>query len=119
MHPPKEMSRKQSDEADRVWGVLFQFEAEEKDSLDRVEGLGHGYDELTIEVESEDGGRCSAVMYIANQSHIDDSIRPYSWYKRFVTEGANQNDLSKDYLTFLTSFPSKEDLDKARDTSNR
>jgi len=104
---------------DVVWGVLFEFDAAEKHLLDEAEALGHGYDELIVEVESETGKKERASMYIAAKSHINDSLKPYSWYKRFVTEGASQHQLPQPYISFLQSFPAIEDPDRARDRRNR
>ncbi len=106
-------------ETDLVWGVLFEFDEAEKHSLDEAEALGHGYDELIVEVESESGEKQSAHMYLAAQSHIDNTLQPYSWYKRFVTEGANQHALPKSYVDFLESFPVKEDPNRKRDARER
>ena len=38
------------DQADIVWGVLYQFDADEKHHLDRAEGLGQAYDHATVPV---------------------------------------------------------------------
>jgi gamma-glutamylcyclotransferase len=106
-------------ETDLVWGVMFEFDAAEKHLLDEAEALGRGYDELIVEVESETGAKESAHMYIASQTHIDSNLRPYSWYKRFVTEGARQHGLPPAYIKFLEAFPESEDPDRARDGRNR
>jgi len=104
---------------DVLWGVLFEFDAAEKPLLNEAEALGRGYDELIVEVESETGKKESAPMYIAAKSHIDDTLKPYSWYKRFVMEGATQHRLPQAYIDFLQSFPAVEDPDRARDRRNR
>lgn len=104
---------------DLVWGVLFDFDASQKNLLDQAERLGHGYDEFAAAVESEDGQQDKALLYIAASSHIDNTRQPYSWYKRFVIEGARQHDIPKDYVDFLDSFQAREDPDRARDARER
>jgi len=100
---------------DLVWGVLFDFDASQKHLLDQAEGLGQGYDELTATVESEDGKRENALLYVAAASHLDNTRQPYSWYKRFVLEGARQHSLPQDYIEFLDSFQARTDPNHARD----
>jgi gamma-glutamylcyclotransferase len=105
--------------ADLVWGVLFDFDASEKHLLDQAEGLGHGYDEFTAAVEAEDGRQDEALLYIAASSHIDNTRQPYSWYKRFVIEGARHHGIPKDYIDFLNSFQAREDPHHTRDERER
>lgn len=47
-----------------VYGVLYDIPAREKLALDKREGLGHGYDEKTVEVAFK-GALCSATIYFA------------------------------------------------------
>jgi len=102
-----------------VWGVLFELDPQQKHLLDRAEGLGHGYNEITQEIELENGQKHRAVMYIADSDHIDNALKPYSWYKRFVMEGAAQHALPPSYIKFLDSFADKADPNKSRDAENR
>ncbi len=58
-------------------------------------------------------------MYYAQPSHLV-SDQPYSWYKRFVVEGALQHSLPQDYIGQHLAAPAdKQDPDKARDTRKR
>ena len=102
-----------------VWGVLFEIDTIQKPDLDHAEGLGHGYNEIIEEVELDGGQKRKAVMYIAGAGHTNDALQPYSWYKRFVTEGAAQHALPSSYIQILNSFASRQDPDKARDAANR
>jgi AIG2-like family len=102
-------------DADVVWGVLFEFDASQKLALDDAEV---GYDELMVDVECEADRKTGVYIYIAHNS-IDNSLQPYSWYKRFVMEGARQHGLPPAYVKFLDAFPESEDPDRARDKKKR
>lgn len=97
-----------------VWGVVFEINPDEKPDLDRAEGLSGGYEAESISVFDSEGNEHSVFAYLASTSHIDPSLRPYSWYKRFVVEGAKQHDLPEDYITKLMSELPIEDPDRLR-----
>ena len=101
---------------DLVWGVLFELEAREKSALDRVEGLGCGYDEGTVEVMCN-GATVQASTYLATDT--DDSLRPYDWYKELVVAGAREHRLTHEYIALLESAESIPDSDRERARSNR
>jgi cation transport regulator ChaC len=104
---------------DVVWGVVFDIDPAEKPDLDRHEGLGHGYVERLITVIDLDGGMHPVFMYVAERSHIDPTLRPYSWYRRFVVDGARQHSLPPDYIARIDAIPAVEDPDGDRDAANR
>jgi len=106
-------------DADVVWGVLFEFDANQKQALD---GAEVGYDELLVDVECEADRKTGVYIYAAYNNaynNIDNNLKPYSWYKRFVTEGARQHELPPAYIKFLEAFPESEDPDRARDRRKR
>jgi cation transport regulator ChaC len=106
-------------DSDSVWGVVFEIDATQKPNLDEAEGLGSGYDEKRINLNDSAGRTYNAWMYYASQSHKDARIRPYSWYLRFVVEGAKQHGLLAEYVALIASAESNEDQDQARDARNR
>ena len=73
-----------SQKDDVVWGVLFEFDPQEKPLLDRAEGVGAGYLEKTVNILTEDGP-VTAVTYCATDK--DPTLRPYHWYKALVIAG--------------------------------
>jgi hypothetical protein len=83
---------------DVVWGVLFTLDAAEEWRLDEAEGLGRGCSKTVITVDLRGGERPRAVMYAARRDYIEPSLRPYSWYKRFVLEGSREHSLPPDYI---------------------
>jgi len=97
---------------DRVIGVVFEIAIEEKAGLDRVEGLGKGYEQKSVSVISATHGPLQAFTYYATA--IDRSLAPYHWYKEHVLRGCRQNRLPADYLQEILTIPSVEDPDSAR-----
>jgi AIG2-like family len=104
---------------DNVWGVIFDIDQKEKPELDRVEGLGEGYNEKSAIVLDETGHDHRVVLYIADANSIDNTLSPYSWYKRFVVDGARQHNLPEEYVNVIAAMPDMEDPNKGRDRRNR
>lgn len=105
-----------SDEADVVWGVLFELDPKEKDALDSAEGLHYGYEEKTVTVETG-AGEVSAVMYYATD--IDPELLPYAWYVRHAAAGAREHGLPEAYVEAIEQVPQAEDQDRKRDARER
>lgn len=95
----------------RVIGVLYRIDESDKKLLDGAEGLGHGYEEIEVDV-LHDGNKVIAKAYQATA--IDQSLTPYSWYKALVIAGAQENGLPRDYVEQLKLVVSTDDLDRAR-----
>ena len=104
---------------DVIWGIIFEVDPAEKPNLDRHEGLGHGYAEKLATVIDAKNNGYPVFMYVAEDTHIDPTLRPYSWYKRFVVEGAHQHHLPADYIAHVETMPTAEDADRKRDATNR
>lgn len=102
---------------DQVVGALFEISDMEKIALDRVEGLGYGYQEKRVLVEDPQGNVLEAVTYYATET--DPSLLPYSWYLHHVMYGAKETGVPASYLEAISSIQSREDPDKERDTRER
>ncbi len=98
--------------ADVVMGVLFELDISEKIPLDRVEGVGIGYEERPIGVTLDDGIPYKAFTYFAMA--IDSSLRPYHWYKEHVLRGAIENNFPDSYIQSIQSVESIEDPNAER-----
>ena len=96
----------------QVMGVLFEIELDDKPELDRVEGLGEGYDAATVEVESR-GAAERALTYVATER--DSLLKPYTWYKRHVLEGAKEANLPRKYIDDIRAVVAQVDADKTRE----
>jgi gamma-glutamylcyclotransferase len=105
--------------ADVVWGVIFNINKGQKSILDEAEGLGAGYEEKAATVVDQTGQEHRVLLYVADANNIDNTLRPYSWYKRFVVDGGRQHDLPGEYLHNIAAMPDVEDSDHPRDRRNR
>jgi len=56
---------------------------------------------------------------VSEETHINPALRPYSWYKRFVVEGASQHRLPPECVNLLEGVEAIGDPDPARDAENR
>jgi len=105
-------------EGDVVHGVLYDIDPGDKELLDAVEGLGHGYAEKVVSVLSWQGDPVEAVTYIATQ--VDVTLRPYSWYVNHVLLGAREASLPAGYIdSRIEAVEAIEDSDRARDERER
>ena len=109
-----------TDNEDNVIGVLFSFDPAERALLDRAEGVGNGYEHATVTVINDKGRRRKVLTYLATPDYIDESLKPYGWYKDFVLAGATEHDLPPEYVAeYIQSVETIDDPDKARDTKQR
>ncbi|TRX58094.1 gamma-glutamylcyclotransferase family protein [Thalassomonas sp. M1454] len=97
---------------DKVIGALFEIAENEKPYLDKVEGLGVGYNEKTVLVEDEFGNQAQASTYYAIT--IDSEAVPYCWYKKHVLIGARESALPKEYIAQIEQVAFKSDANIER-----
>jgi len=93
--------------SDRVYGVMFEIALTDKAALDKAESLGTGYREEYVEVVTG-VGQIQLPTYIAIKKKP--GLRPYHWYKAIMVAGAVEHGLPKDYVEWLKTFESCEDL---------
>jgi len=98
--------------ADHVHGVIYRIAFGHKARLDAKEGLGCGYEQKTVEVQLRDQGRSSAFLYYA--THIDASLRPFTWYREHVLCGARENALPEHYIAAIHAVDAVDDPDPQR-----
>lgn len=103
---------------EKVWGVLFSIDPDEKALLDKAEGLGKGYNEDTLTFFDETNNSYAAQIYIAHSKSVDNTLLPYDWYKEFIVTGAIQNKLPAEYISQLRSIACVRDSDEERRTKN-
>ena len=98
---------------DRVIGIVWDIATSEKGDLDRVEGLGFGYDEKIVEViAGQDGERLSTQIYVATDT--DPTLIPYRWYWEHVRIGARENHFPAEYVAWIESVSVMEDSEPER-----
>lgn len=101
-------------------GVLFSFDPAERADLDLAEGAGKGYDAKVVTVINSHGRRRKVLTYLASPDAIDDTLKPYRWYKDHVLAGAMEHDLPPDYVAeWIEAVEAVEDPDAARDREER
>lgn len=106
-----------NDEADVVYGVIYDISKNEKIDLDIAEGLGGGYDEKTVSVYVKpEKTIIEAVTYYATD--LDADLQPYHWYKNFVLKGAIENALPEHHIEFIRSIESVADTNVKRTILN-
>jgi gamma-glutamylcyclotransferase len=98
-----------------VWGVLYLIPDAELPVLAEGEG---GYTAIR-EVTMCHGESVPAWLYIARRPSGDADLRPYSWYKRFLVEGARSHGLPQDYISTLEAIVATEDPNRNRDREKR
>lgn len=109
-----------TDDEDSIVGVLYSFDPAERTALDKAEGVGNGYEHSIVTIINEGGRRRKVLTYIATPSYIDESLRPYEWYKDFVLAGATEHGLPTAYLEkYILSVEATEDPDNARSKKQR
>ena len=102
------------DDADVVYGVLYEFAATDLAGLDREEGvhLG-GYARCPVRVRFLDGGAAEAMTYIAGDRYLDAACLPFDWYRDVVVAGAIEHGLPPAYIRELERTPAVPDPDAA------
>jgi gamma-glutamylcyclotransferase (GGCT)/AIG2-like uncharacterized protein YtfP len=98
----------------KVYGVLYRIAAEDRATLDRIEGLGLGYEHETVTIEVDDGGEQQAFCYFATA--IDPCLKPFDWYREHVLHGARENALPEAYVRAIEAVATvmDGDLDRRR-----
>ncbi len=102
---------------DVTWGAVFELDSCEKAWLDDVEGLGRGYVERLVRVETA-LGLIWATTYVASPDAIRSDIKPYSWYKNFVLAGATEHGFSRECVDAIRAVAAVEDPNVARTVEN-
>jgi len=101
-----------------VWAVLYTMKKEERALLDRVEGLGFGYQRSALKLIYKDT-ECSAFLYLAQEEYCTEGMLPFAWYMDFVRTGAIEHGFPKEYCDILEQWVTKIDRDEARRLFNR
>jgi len=103
-----------------VIGVMFSFDPAERAKLDKAEGVGSGYERAMVTVINKKGRRRKVLTYLATPDYIDDSLKPYGWYKDFVLAGAKEHGLPPKYVAeYIQPVEAIDDPDKAREKKQR
>lgn len=94
-------------------GVVYEIAAQQRELLDRAEGLGRGYRHEAVTVTVA-GQSIEAFTYRGEPGAIDPQLRPFSWYLELVVAGARENRLPAAYIRRLGAVETIEDADRGR-----
>ncbi|MBT8082313.1 MAG: gamma-glutamylcyclotransferase [Gammaproteobacteria bacterium] len=100
--------------AGEIHVAVFEILLKEKPLLDKVEGLGIGYDEMQIAVPGV--GDCWA--YKAIDSHIEPTLISYTWYKAMVLLGCEFHGFPDRYTQKVREVAHQRDQDEQRHQEN-
>ena len=101
---------------DIVHGVVYQFDPDHWHALDKHEGAtgnNPGYDRVPIQVHTDSGNR-DVTTYLARRGSIDESLKPYTWYRDLILCGAEQHGLPEDYRQKIENIVDIPDPDENR-----
>ena len=101
-----------------VWGIVIEITDEQKHELDIYEGKGKGYNEIPIKVILTDGTEITVNTYVADKDKINDSLKPYDWYKALVVFGALEHRFPIDYINNIRTVESICDTKFERSDEN-
>lgn len=105
------------DQADAVFGILYDFSEPDIMTLDAIEGVGQGYEAKILNIKHKEEGWVKAQTYIATR--IDTSLQPLHWYKEHVLRGANEHDLPREYIKYIENIEAIIDVDIERTAHER
>ena len=70
-----------------VMGIIFKIADEQLSDLDRIEGVGFGYEAKEVAIRDSNGNWINAKTYYATA--ISDNLKPFHWYKHHVVVGCS------------------------------
>lgn len=97
------------------YGAIYTLSGAARATLDRIEGVGHGYEGRWLELE----GRGPCYVYLAEDRWRERELAPFEWYKALVVAGARHHDFPPDYLSQIEAVAAVPDADSARTARNQ
>lgn len=94
--------------------AVYELDEPGKQTLDRIEGVGRGYDVTKLHVPGF--GEC--FTYLAARTHVDELLRPFDWYREMVLSGCRKHAFPGAYCDSIAAIPAIKDPDRDRRTRN-
>lgn len=94
----------------RVYVAVYEMPVTQRLALDRAEGLYSGYDARTLDVPRF--GEC--FTYLAAETHVDETLRPFCWYKALVLAGCEALGFPRSYVAGIRAVAHSMDDDGIR-----
>jgi cation transport regulator ChaC len=92
-----------------IYGVLYEVpdfliyrdsaKANNRNSMDSIEGEGKNYIRQTIELEKMDGSRLNALTYVVKDRRLD--IKTSIHYVQHILDGLNENNMPEQYRRYV------------------
>lgn len=101
-------------------GVVFRLPREQQVVLDRFEGVGAGYEVLTLTVmlQSPRQQPLEVIAYQAVPPWITTELLPFCWYRDYVLEGGRAFGLSDAWMARVSDQACMDDPDPERSALN-
>lgn len=93
-----------------IHAAIYRLSESDRVILDRIEGLGYGYETGAIDVPGFGG--CH--VYLGDPAFLDDSLAPFRWYKSLVLLGARYHGFPASYVEAISAAHADEDPDPVR-----
>ena len=100
----------------QVRGVLYAIPDADLKTLDDGEKRYH---RKKLPVSTPNGDITEAWVYLATEPSNNPALRPYTWYKRFLVEGAREHALLPKYIADLEQIEATQDPKHERDRKMR
>lgn len=94
--------------------AVYTIDAAEKPLLDRIEGVGQGYELITLDLP----GFGACFSYQASASHLVDDLPPFCWYREMVLRGCRLHGFPADYVAAIEAIVPLRDPDHDRRRNN-
>ena len=93
-------------------GVLYQIPADQRYTLDRIEGQCFGYHVKEGQITTQIGSRMTAFTYLGTD--LSGILPAYTWYVEHVLRGAREHGIAQQYIDKIEAVPAIEDPDQGR-----
>ncbi len=103
---------------DTVPGVVYEIGEADRRILDAIEGVGRGYLGTSRDVVVA-GKRATVYLYVTDERAVDETVRPFCWYRDFVLAGAREHGFPEAYLRMLEGVGCDPDPRPERERLNR
>lgn len=97
-----------------IYVAVYAIAPHHRLALDRVEGVNAGYEQSVLEVPAF--GDC--FTYRASETHVDDALQPFCWYKELVLTGCETLGFPDDYVAAIRALAHVADEDQDRRAQN-
>ena len=94
--------------------AVYSVAAAEKPVLDGIEGVGHGYDLVSLELPGF--GPCFS--YVAAEAFRVPGLAPYCWYREMVLRGCHLHRFPDEYIAAIEAVDVRRDPDGERRRDN-